>query len=243
MAYITGNESYDSRKETKQKSITGPLLFIKDNDKNVVRSAELFFWDDNVYNDPDRIGYFVTLSRVSPGSIRIAGKNDPVIGLVSGIADNRAARDANGEDMYVVNKFNQYILEETVYPITEIVELETGEFEEEIEYEDEEDENGNIISREKIVKKPIYKQVEVDTGRVKREFAKIENPKFNFDSYFEKPSTSTVIVVMRDDGTCVVGDYCTNGRGGIATHAQPSSLYKFKVVDRIDENTIKIIYE
>jgi len=45
-------------------------------------------------------------------------------------------------------------------------------------------------------------------------------------------------IIVRDDGTCIVDGYCTPGNDGIATDSSEG----YRVIKRIDENTVKVIF-
>ncbi len=48
-------------------------------------------------------------------------------------------------------------------------------------------------------------------------------------------------LVVIDDGTCEVNGFCKVGNNGIATKAETYGFGTYKVMNRIDENTIKIL--
>lgn len=76
------------------------------------------------------------------------------------------------------------------------------------------------------------------------EFIENENydPKMKYISRRDRPEWDVVgmlsVVIVRDDGTCKINGYC-KCNFGIATSSEDKSDYR--VIERIDKNTIKII--
>lgn len=50
-------------------------------------------------------------------------------------------------------------------------------------------------------------------------------------------------IYVRDDGTCKVGEYCKCANGGIATLAEKQNFNTWLVLERISDNTIKILFK
>ena len=73
------------------------------------------------------------------------------------------------------------------------------------------------------------------------------NPEENYASRDNRPEWSIVGMLgqipVRDDGTCQVNDYCTITNGGIATLASKSDRLKYRVLKRVTENVIQIIFK
>ena len=70
------------------------------------------------------------------------------------------------------------------------------------------------------------------------------------DSYIsrsERPEWSAVglmgQIYVRDDGTCIPGQWCKCADGGIATYADKQDLNTWIVLERVSDNTVKILFK
>lgn len=182
--------------------------------------AEVWEWADGNPNNEDRVGRFVAFEGTK---IRLATENDPreILGIISAmpaIAGDNFADEWQG--MYLKDKFGRLLTEHKSY---------------EAEYEDitvTDEETGEETTESRLVH-PAY---EADEFIVNPEY----DPEQEYIPRMERPEFDAVgthgKLVVIDDGTCEVGGFCMSGKNGVAT-ASESGFY---VMERIDENTIKV---
>ena len=48
---------------------------------------------------------------------------------------------------------------------------------------------------------------------------------------------------IKDDGTCIPGEFCKCGVDGIATHADKRDFDTYLVTRRINDNVVKIVFK
>lgn len=213
-AFIIGNgSSTTSRNNAFRISYGGTIYATNSTVATGADYAEYFEWADGNPNDEDRVGLFVTFDEENPNQIRIANKNEYILGIVSGNPNTIGNGDEDWCGKYVKDSFDRYI-------------------EEEYEYEEvHRDSNGNEIIKKKIGTR--FKQ----------------NP--NYDPSIEyiqredRPEWSAIgmvgVLSVYDDGTCNVNGYCKCGNNGIATKSDTYEFGTYRVIERIEDNIIKII--
>jgi len=186
--------------------------------------AEYFEWEDGNWLNEDRVGLFVTHSG---DKIKLANKGDFIIGAISA---NPSCVGGNPEE------WNNRFLKD-IYGRIQTKEVKVEDRYEDIEVETEEfNENGEpIIKLEKtLIKGYSYKEP-------------IINPDFDESKeYIERnkrrewsPVGLVGQLIIKDDGTSNVGDFCTASYNGIATKSQEET--RFKVLKRLNNNHIKIL--
>ena len=184
------------------------------------------WYDDNTDNE-DRVGYFVTFK---DGKLYKATSKDIILGITSGNPSIVGNADEDYYWKYERDEFNRIIFED---------------IEEEIEKVDEDgnpvlDENGNHI----------YEK----TGNI----IKNGRMKLNADydpslqnSYIERKNRAEWdyvgmlgVLPVRDDGTCIPGQYCKCNDEGIATAASAQDVitnrFTYIVLERVNNNIIKV---
>jgi hypothetical protein len=175
--------------------------------------AECFEWSDSNLNNEDRRGRFVTIDKED--KIRFAtAEDDYILGIVS--AAPTVLGDAaaeNWQGRFVTDIYGKYIEEEVEHEA--IIDEETGE----------------IIE-------PAHKEVRRKT-----------NPNYDPDKPYtprlERPEWDAIgmmgKLVLDDDGTCEVGGFAAPGKDGIATRG--TSVNGYKVIARLDENHVRVIFK
>ena len=214
--------------------------------------AEFFEWSDGNLLNEDRCGLFVTFdfnkeyeyanSQELP-HIKPANEGDYILGVISGNPSFVGNSDEEWKKRWLYDDFDRPIMEAIQVPITELQEVETGEYRTEIEY----DENDNEIE----VQIPILRTEEVETGESRTEFVQVQNPDYNpSETYISRNNrkeweTTGMLGVLsvRDDGTCQVGKFCKCGQNGVATLAEKRGIDTFLVLKRVNNNVIKIIFK
>lgn len=214
--------------------------------------AEFYEWSDGNPDAEDRIGVFVTFdfdkeynykTAQELPQIKIAQPGDYIVGVISGNPAFVGNSDEDWKKRWLYDEFDRPIIELIEVPITELKEVETGEYYTEIEY----DENDEEVE----VQKPVTELKEVETGEMRTQYVQVLNPDYDpsltYKSRFDRPEWSTACMLgnisMKDDGTCLVGHYCKCGIDGVATYASERGFDTFLVTRRISDNIIKIIYK
>ena len=214
--------------------------------------AEFFEWSDGNPNNEDRCGLFVTFdfdkeyeynnSQELP-HIKPAEEGDYILGVISGNPSFVGNADEEWKKRWLYDEFDRPIMKAVQVPITELKEVETGEYRTEIEY----DENDNEVE----VQTPIVKTKEVETGKYRTEFIQVPNPEYDASKTYISRSnrkeweTTGMLgaLSVKDDGTCQVGKFCKCGKNGIATFAEKRDIDTFLVLRRVNDNIIKIIFK
>ena len=181
--------------------------------------AEMFEWADSNHNQEDRIGFFVTFEKGTQ-KIRKANSLDTyILGVVSVntavLGDNF---DEEWKDKYIRDKWGRIVYEDVIIPAETITINNPNGLKEEV-----------IIQPERIQKQPVlnpdYQQNENYIPREKR-------PEWSPIGLLGK-------LLVYDDGTCEVGEYCKPNNDGIATKSEDG----YYVMERIDRNIIKIMFK
>lgn len=175
--------------------------------------AECFEWSDGNPEWEDRRGRFVTFDHDE--TIRFANEDDDyVLGIVS--ANPCIVGDSQYEDWK--GRYKRDIYGQIQYEDYEIP----------AEYNEE---TGEMISPATIVPKPIDAE---DYDPEKEYVPRLERSEWTIIGMLGK-------LVLDDDGTCEVNGYAKPGKDGIATKGTRENGYR--VVERIDENHIKVLFK
>ena len=214
--------------------------------------AEFFEWSDGNPDNEDRCGLFVTFdfdkeynyqtSSELP-SIKIAQPGEYILGVISGNPSFVGNSDEEWKKRWLYDDFDRPIVEAIQVPITEIHEVETGEFRTDIQYDD----SDNEIE----VQVPITEFQEVETGEFKTEFVQVQNPDYdaskNYTSRFDRKEWETTgmlgVLSVCDDGTCEPRGFCKCGENGIATKSERREVDTFLVLRRVNDNVVKIVFK
>ena len=177
-------------------------------------TSEQLEWLDGNVNNEDRRGFFVT---TDGEKIRFATSTDEyILGVVS--SKNIASFIANTAfnhwyDKYLRDVYGEYILEEKIIP----------------EYTDE---NG-IVHPEYTISEPVLNP---EFDETKEYVARMYRPEWAVICFMGQ-------IVVNDDGTCKVNEYCKVSDSGCATAAEKTDINKYRVVKRIDDTHVKIIFK
>ncbi len=171
--------------------------------------AEYFEWTDGNPNNEDRRGLFVVLNG---GKIRLANSNDDrIIGIVSG--DPSIIGDAHDDQwnkMYLSDIFGSPIFEDVEVP-------------------DVKDEEGNVLIPAHSERR---QKLNPDYDNTQKYIPRSERPEWSAVGMMGK-------LVVVDDGSCMVDDWCRPSDGGIGTKSETRT--RFCVMERLDERHIKIL--
>ena len=185
--------------------------------------AEFFEWADKNKNNEDRVGHFVTFDENDSNKIRIAREEDDfILGIVSGEPFVLGNADCDvWTGMVVRDNFNRVIYEPA--PLMKVDE-ETGEYVPVL------DKEGNQIYQGK---RPII------------------NPEYDSSQEYinrsERPEWDAIgmlgVLSVWDDGTCVPGKYCKVANGGIATYCDKRNFDTYRVLERVTDNIVKVVFK
>lgn len=176
--------------------------------------AEFFEWQDENPDAEDRVGYFVT---IVDDKIKIAKKNDYILGVVSGAPGVLGNADEDYMYRYETDEFGRFIMEdyEDIVENEYLLEKEDGTF-------------------EKIKKKETIKH------QRRKERADYD-PEQEYIPRKDRKEWDMVgllgVLPVRDDGTCVVNGMCVPSDKGIGT---ASDTVGFRVIQRVSDNVVKV---
>ena len=181
--------------------------------------AEFFEWKDGNSENEDRVGHFVTLDN---DKILIATDPDQyILGIVSGepfVLGNGDCDTWNG--MYLKDEFNRTIYEPA--PKMELDE-ETGEYKQVL------DEDGN----------PIY---EGTRPKINPDY----DPSRTYISRFDRKEWAPVgmlgVLSVIQDGTCEVNGYACCNKDGIATKCNRTDPGAYRVIAKISNKVVRVIF-
>ena len=213
-AFMIGNGSSDSsRSNAFRVNYNGTVYATNSTIATGADYAEYFEWADGNPNGEDRVGLFVTFDERDPEKIKTASPGDYILGIVSGHPNTIGNGDEDWRGRYVLDDFGRYI--EETYEYEEIWQDKDG-----------------------------AKHTETREGiRYK------ENPDYDPEEQYipreERPEWSAIGMVgllsVYDDGTCQVNGYCRCGENGVATLAEERTFDTYRVIQRINENVIKVV--
>ncbi len=171
-------------------------------------------WADGNPNAEDRVGYFVTLKN---SKLEKANAGDYILGITSGNPSIIGNGDESYYWKYERDEFNRIVWEDCPEIKTEI------------------DENGNAqeIETGEIIK----------NGRMK--LAADYDPTQEYVQRKDRPEWDYVgmvgVLPVRDDGSCIAGEFCKCGADGIAIHADAWGFGTYLVIERISDNVISVV--
>lgn len=194
--------------------------------------GEFYEWLDGNQDEEDRVGYFVTLVG---DKIKIANKDDYIIGAISAISSVVGNSDEDYRYRFKKDSFGRVLYETVKKPKIEMREIRNQE--------------GKIIGIE-----------EVKTKEMEEITQKITNDTYNSEEEYIMRSQRKewdVVgmlgqLIVYDDGTCKVNEYCKVKEKGIATKANQYEIKEYnglniakenyRVIERIAENIVKIVF-
>lgn len=209
--FIIGNGTSNSKANAFRVATRGATYGSGSYNSSGADYAEYFEWKDKNTNNEDRVGLFVTLDEQY---IRIANsKDDYILGIISGnpsVIGDSYFGD-NWHGMYKTDVFGRLL--------TEIVHID--------EYIDEDTkETVPEHDEERLILNPDW------------------NSELEYDAREDRPEWDAVGLVGKlvviDDGTCEVNNYCKVADNGIATKSDNTSGYR--VMKRLDDTHIQILF-
>ena len=142
--------------------------------------------------------------------IKIANPGEYILGVVSAMPAVIGNGDEDWMNRYVTDEFGAFVYEE-------------------FEYEEKIIENDNITT---IIK----------TGLKHKENPNYD-PTIKYIPREKRPEWDTIgmmgVLAVRDDGSCLVNEYCQVAEGGIASYA----INGYRVIERVNDHVVKIIFK
>lgn len=180
--------------------------------------SEMYEWSELFEYNIVPFGRFVTFDESNPGRIRLANKNDFIIGIttINSTITSDDPDEWNGK--YICNEFGDILLQQK-----DVIKGENRY--------DNELEMPYVSTIKDIEVVPIINKEYSNETYIKRS---------NRQEWVRVNILGKCIVV--DNGKCISGQYCTVGDNGIAvpyTYGQN----KYYIIDRLTENTIMIFFK
>ena len=182
-------------------------------------------WADGNPDNEDRVGYFVT---IKDGYLHKANEGAYITGITSGNPSVVGNADEDYYWRYERDNFNRIVMEDVPETVQATDDEENPLFDEET-HEPIMVETGNIIPN----------------ARMK--LAKDYDPSLQ-ESYVERKDRKEWdyvgmlgVLPVRDDGSCIPGQFCKSKNGGIATLADEKNFNTYMVIERIAENIVAVI--
>lgn len=226
-AYTIGNgSSSGSRSNAFRVTFNGNVYGLNAFNSSGADYAEFIKpWADGNPDGEDRVGYFVA---VKNGFLQKAGQGDYIAGITSGNPSVVGNADEDYYWRYERDAFNRIIMED----VPEMVQ--------------QTDEDGNLMFDKKT-----HEPIMVETGKIiknaRMKLADGYDPSLQ-NSYVERKFRKewdyvgmVGVLPVRDDGTCIPGQFCRCGAGGIATLAERRDFDAYMVIERITENIVSVI--
>lgn len=182
-------------------------------------------WYDNNPNNEDRVGYFVT---IKDGLLYKASEGDYISGITSGNPSIIGNADEDYYWRYERDEFNRFIYEDLIDEIEEPVVDEEGKF--------VLDDDGKIVTNKttNIIKNGKFKVSDTYDPSLQENYVERKyRPEWSYVGMIG-------VIPVRDDGTCVPGQFCKCGVDGIATKADVRGFDTFFVIERISDNIISV---
>ena len=189
-------------------------------------------WADGNPDNEDRVGYFVT---VKDGFLEKANEGDYIAGITSGNPSIVGNADEDYYWKYERDEFNRIVMED----VPELVE--------------KKDENGNFMfegdmeESDGIAPNPVMVESGNMVKNARMKLSEDYDPELQKD-YIERKDRKEWdyvgmlgVLPVRDDGTCIPGQFCKCGFDGVATFSAIRDFDTYVVVERISERIVSVI--
>ena len=226
-AFVIGNGTGNtSRSNALRVTYKGDILGTKAFQSSGADYAEFIKpWADGNPDNEDRVGYFVT---IKDGYLHKANEGDYITGITSGNPSVVGNADEDYYWRYERDNFNRIVMED----VPETVQAT--------------DDEGNPLFDEET-----HEPIMVETGNIipnaRMKLAKDYDPSLQ-ESYVERKDRKEWdyvgmlgVLPVRDDGSCIPGQFCKCKNGGIATLAEKRGTDTFMVLERISDDVVSVI--
>lgn len=182
-------------------------------------------WADGNADNEDRVGYFVT---VKNGLLYKADAGDYIAGVTSGNPSIVGNADEDYYWMHERDDFNRIVMED----VPETVQKTDGEGKpvfDETTHEPVMEETGRIIQNARMKLADHY-DPSLQEGYTERK----DRKEWDYVGMLG-------VLPVRDDGTCIPGQFCRCGTGGIATLAEERGFDAYMVIERVSDGIVSVI--
>ncbi len=222
--FVIGNGTGESsRSNALRITYTGDILGTKAFQSSGADYAEHFEKKTGI--GEDWVGHFVTMK---DGYIYKANEGDYILGIVSGNPSIIGNSDEDYYWRYERDEFNRIVMED----VPELIQ--------------KTDEDGNVVFDEET-----HEPIMIETGNIvpnaRMKLAEGYDPTLQ-DTYIPREKRDEWecvgmlgVIPVRDDDTCIPGQFCKCGTGGIATLAEGRGVDSFFVIERISDNVVSVI--
>lgn len=182
-------------------------------------------WADGNKDNEDRVGYFVT---IKDGMLYKANSGDYIAGITSGNPSVIGNGDEDYYWKYERDEFNRIVMED----VPEIIQ--------------QTDKEGNLVFDNETGRPVMFETGKtIHNGRMKLSDNYDPAMQENYIERKERKEWDYVgmvgVIPVRDDGTCVAGQFCKCGGNGIATLANERGFDTYYVIERVSDNIVKVI--
>ncbi len=182
-------------------------------------------WADGNADNEDRVGYFVT---VKNGLLYKADAGDYIAGVTSGNPSIVGNADEDYYWMHERDDFNRIVMED----VPETVQKTDGEGKpvfDETTHEPVMEETGRTIKNARMKLAGHY-DPSLQEGYTERK----DRKEWDYVGMLG-------VLPVRDDGTCIPGQFCRCGTGGIATLAEERGFDAYMVIERVSDGIVSVI--
>lgn len=182
-------------------------------------------WGDGNPDEEDRVGYFVT---IKDGLLEKANSGDYIVGITSGNPSVVGNADEDYYWRYERDEFNRIVMEDVLEKVQKV------------------DDKGNLMFDEK-TNMPIMEETGIIIKNARMKMANNYNSDLQND-YVERKDRKewdyvgmVGVLPLRDDGSCVPGQFCKCKGDGIATVAEQRGFDTYLVIERISDNVVSVL--
>lgn len=226
-AFVIGNGTGTSNRSNAMRvTFSGDIMGTKAFQSSGADYAEFIRpWADGNPDSEDRVGYFVT---IKDELLQKADSCDYIVGITSGNPSVVGNADEDYYWRYERDAFNRIVMEDVPELAQKVDEDGNLLFNEET-HEPIMEETGNIILNARMKLAEDY-----DLSLQQSYIPRAERQEWDYVGMVG-------VLPVRDDGTCIPGNLCKCGQGGIATFAEERGFDTYMVIERISDNVVSVI--
>lgn len=233
-ALVIGNgTSNDARSNACRITFAGAVIGKAAYQSSGADYAEYFEWLDGNIDGEDRRGYFVTMDG---NKIKKAKEGDYILGVVSAYPAVIGNNDMEWSGKFLLDEFGNPIkkVQKTIIKEHELIK--------DVHFTDEEMQTLTDEERKQREMKEVEKEVECEYFVLNPEF----DPNREYVHRADRPEWDTIgmlgVLTVYDDGTCQVNGFCKCNNDGIATACE-RGFDTYRVIERVNENLIKVVFK
>lgn len=226
-AFIVGNGTgTDNRSNAFRVAYNGAVYGGAYSSSGADYAEYIYEWEDGNIDGEDRVGYFVTFA---DKKLKIAQSGDIILGIISGNPSVIGNSDEDYAHKYVRDDFNRIVYEKSNLKVQLT------------------DDNGNLLLDEYGTPKTKALDIVIDKSKMKLSDNYDPNRRYTERKYRNEWDYVGMygVLPVRDDGTCIAGEYCKCNDMGIATYATAeeavNNRFTYIVLERVSEHVIKVV--